>query len=80
MYKPTIFVPVIDMPTFIKDLIQALSFCEDVNEETIVNISQRLWHSPRTARQLTEFVEIGYCNNQMVLSECERIERLTGRA
>lgn len=65
---------------FIRDLVQALSFCEDVGEETIVSISQRLWHSPRTAMQLKEFAEIGYCNNEMPLSECTRIERFTGGA
>ena len=70
----------IHMPTFIRDLVQALSFCEDVDEETIVSISQRLWHSPRTAMQLKNFAEIGYCNNEMALSECFRIERYTGGA
>ena len=68
------------MPKFIQELVQVLALCEDVDENTIVRLCQRLWHSPRTAMQLKEFAEIGYCNNEMALSECARIERFTGGA
>ena len=65
------------MPSFIEELVQALALCEDVDENTIVMLCQRLWHSPRTAIQLKEFAEIGYCNSEMALSECSRIEQFT---
>lgn len=65
------------MPSFIQELVQALAVCEDVDENTIVILCERLWHSPRTALQLKEFAEIGYCDSQMALSECSRIEQFT---
>lgn len=68
------------MPSFISEFVQVLALCEDVDENSIVMLCQRLWHSPRTAMQLKENVEIGYCDNEMALSECTRIERFTGGA
>ncbi len=70
------FVPMKEMPGFIKVLVHALANCEDVDEHTIVSVSWQLRNSPRTASLLTSFAEIGYCNSEMVLSEFERLSRL----
>ena len=67
-----------DMPGFIKELVRVLAECEDVNESTIVFVSHRLWNSPVTAALLTNFVEIGYCDNILVQKECSRLILYTG--
>lgn len=69
-----------EIPGFIKVLVHALAECEDVDEPTIVSLSLQLRNSPRTAGLLAAFVQIGYCNNEMVLSECRRLSRSTGGA
>lgn len=69
-----------EMPGFIKVLVHALAQCEDVDESTIVSLSFQLRNSPRTAGLLASFAEIGYCNNEMVQSEFERLSRFTGGA
>lgn len=74
------FVPMKEMPGFIKVLVHALANCEDVDEHTIVSISWQLRNSPRTASLLASFAEIGYCNSEMVLSEFKRLSRYTGGA
>lgn len=69
-----------EMPGFINVLVHALAECEDVDESTIVSLSSQLRNSPRTAGLLASFAEIGYCNDEMVLSECNRLFRFTGGA
>jgi hypothetical protein len=67
-----------EMPGFINVLVHALAQCEDVDESTIVSLSFQLRNSPRTAGLLTSFVEIGYCDNSLVLKECSRLLACTG--
>lgn len=67
-----------EMPGFIKVLVHALAQCEDVDESTIVKLSCELRNSPKAAGLLTSFAEIGYSNNEMLVSECARLMRVTG--
>ena len=66
-----------DMPGFIKELVRVLAFCEDVDEATIISLSSELWNRPRTAGLLRAYAEIGYCNDEMILSEYKRLSRFT---
>ena len=68
------------MPGFINRLVRTLAQCEDVDESTIVWLSKMLWQSPRTTGMLTAFAEIGYCNDETLLSEYKRLSRFTGGA
>lgn len=67
-----------EMPGFIYRLAHALAQCDDVDESTIVRLACRLRYSPKAAGLLTAFAEIGYCDNETVLSECDRILGVTG--
>lgn len=77
MGKPSYLYARMKTPGFIKELVRALAECEDVNESTIVSVSHRLWNSPVTADLLTSFVEIGYCDNNLVQKECSRLLAFT---
>ena len=72
------FVPMKEIPGFINELVHALASCEDVDEPTIMYLSFKLLGSPRTAELLASFAEIGYSNNEMILSECNRLLVVTG--
>ena len=78
--RPCTFVPMNEMPGFIKQHVRVLSECEDVDESVIVFLSVKLKSSPKTAGLLTAFAEIGYSNNEMLLSECSRLMSVTGAA
>ena len=67
-----------EMPGFIKQLVRVLSECEDVDESVIVFLSVKLKSSPKTAGLLTAFAEIGYSDNDMLLSEYRRLLNVTG--
>ena len=67
-----------EMPGFIKALVHALAQCEDVDESTIVSVTRRLWNSPVTTGLLISFVEIGYCDNALLQTECSRLLGFTG--
>lgn len=70
--------PMKEMPGFIEGLVRALARCEDVDESTIVRLSCRLMRSPRTAVLLTCFAELGYCDSEQLLLECNRLLKVTG--
>ena len=76
--RPRTFAPMKEMPGFIEGLVRALARCEDVDESTIVRLSCRLMRSPRTAVLLTCFAELGYCDSEQLLSECNRLLKVTG--
>ena len=67
-----------ELPPFIKELVCALALGGDVDEDTIIAVTTRLWRSPATAGMLTAFAEIGWCDSNMVLAECNRLCRFTG--
>lgn len=67
-----------EMPGFIKRLVHVLAECEDVDESTIVYLSARLAGCPRAAVLLTSYAEIGYSNSEKLLSECQRLLKVTG--
>ncbi len=76
--RPLTFPPMKEMPGFIKQFVHALARCEDVDETTIVRLSCKLMHSPRTAVLLTCFAELGYCDGDLLLSECSCLLDVTG--
>ena len=67
-----------EMPPFIRELVRALALGGDVDEDTIIAVTTRLWKSPETAGMLAAFADIGWCDSKMVLAECDRLCRFTG--
>jgi len=69
-----------ELPPFIRELVRALAIGGDVDEDTIIAVTTRLWDSPATAGMLTAFAEIGWCDSKMVLAECDRLFVFMGGA
>ena len=77
MRRPYLCTPM-EMPLFIRELVRALAFGGDVDEDTIIAVTTRLWKSPETAGMLAAYAEIGWCDGNMVRAECDRLCRFMG--